>query len=212
MAADNSWDARHNPSGGNSGAIISRPRLGTVDLILQLWRSKLLMILVGLIVFLPFVLLAFTLPTKYESSAGLLISLGEEQVYRPRVGSEAAGVVPEQELLNQAEMELMRSPIVAERVIENLSLERVFPDIVEDRALIALDNPGRDVVLTMKLLGMEAILKDFSVWSTPKSNVIRTSYSHEDPEISADVLNAIIDSYLEYRSEVYLNTLSLIHI
>ena len=208
MAVETVFNARRAVQPIDTGAIVSRPRLGKVDLLLQLWRAKALMTLVALVVSVPFLILALVMPTKYEASAGLLVSLGEEQVYRPRVGSEAAGAIPDQELLNQSELELMRSPVVADRVLSQFSLEDIYPEIAQERALIAAKTPGRDPTIKMNQMGVEAILEDFSAGAAPKSNVIRATFSHKDPEHSAAILNALIDRYLEYRSEVYRSTRS----
>ena len=208
MAVENTWDNRPPLHVVDAGAIVSRPRLGAVDFVLQLWRAKWLMTLVALVTFVPFIMLALAMPTKYEAAAGLLVSLGEEQVYRPRVGSEAAGAIPDQELLNQAELELLRSPVVAERVIEGYDLEVIYPDIAAERAFVAAEFPGRDPVEKLRQMGVEAILKDMSAGAAPNSNVIRASFKHEDAETSASILNAMIDNYLIYRSEVYLSSRS----
>ncbi len=208
MAVDTIWNGRPSVQSIDSGAIVSRPRLGKADLALQLWRAKGLMTLVALVVAVPFVMLAMVMPTKYEASVGLLVSLGEEQVYRPRVGSEAAGAIPDQELLNQSELELMRSPIVAERALDQFSLEEIYPEIAQERALIAVEMPGRDPAIKLRQMGIEAIHEDFSTGATPNSNVIRATFKHEDPEYSALILNTLVDQYLEYRSEVYLSSRS----
>ena len=208
MAVESVFTARPSIQAIDTGAIIPRPRLSKVDLLLQLWRAKGLMTLIALAVALPFVMLALAMPTKYEASAGLLVSLGEEQVYRPRVGSEAAGAIPDQELLNQSELELMRSPEVAERVLSQFSLEEIYPEIAQQRALIASESPGRDPTVKMNQMGVEAILDDFSAGAAPNSNVIRATFKHKDPEHSAAILNAVIDRYMEYRAEVYLSSRS----
>lgn len=208
MAVDTVWNGRPAIQAIDTGAITPRPRLGKADLALQLWRAKALMAIVAIAVAIPFIMLAMAMPTKYEASAGLLVSLGEEQVYRPRVGSEAAGAIPDQELLNQSELELMRSPVVAERVLDQFSLEDIYPEIAQERALIAAEAPGRDPTIKMRQMGVEAIHDDFSAGATPNSNVIRATFKHEDAEHSAEILNAMIDSYLEYRAEVYLSSRS----
>ena len=208
MTVDTTWDSRGAHRGGDTGAIISRPRLGFADFVLQLWRSKGLMTLVAIVTFLPFLLLALAMPTKYEATAGLMVSLGEEQVYRPLVGSEAAGAIPDQELINQAEIELLSSQVVAERVIEKFSLERLYPEIIEERALIAAKIPDRDPMIRMRQMGVSEILDDFHTETWPKSNVIRAYFRHKDADLSADVLNALIEEYVAYRSEVYVSTRS----
>ena len=158
MAAENIWDSRPSIIANDTGGIVSRPRLGKADLIVQLWRAKGLMTLVAIVVFVPFVMFALVMPTKFEASAGLLVSLGEEQVYRPRVGSEAAGAIPDQELLNQAELELIRSPVVADRVLDQFSLEQIYPEIANERAIIAAKLPGRDPTIELRQMGVKAIL------------------------------------------------------
>ena len=208
MAVENIWDSRRQEQVIDVAAVATRPRLGAVDLLLQLWRAKALMFLVAVVVFLPFLLLAFTMPTKYESTSGLIVSLGEESVYRPRVGSEAAGAIPDQELLNQAELELLRSPAVVERVIDAFSLERIYPEIASERAFIAAEKPGRDPMEKMRQMAVKTVLEDFSVGAAPNSNVIRASFKHQDAEVSATLLNALVDSYLQYRSEVYSSSRS----
>lgn len=200
MTVENSWDARVLGRSGDTGAVVSRPRLGFVDLILQLWRTKWLMMLITLLIFLPFLLLALMLPTKYAANAGLMVSLGEEQVYRPLVGSEAAGAIPDQELINEAEIELLSSPVVAERVIEKFSLQTLYPKIAE--------NPKGEPPARLLQMGVKELLDEFGAGANPKSNVVRVTFRHEDPILSAEILNAMIAEYLKYRSEVYLSTRS----
>lgn len=208
MAVEKLWDTRPTVHSVDAGAVVSRPRLGKADLVLQLWRAKGLMALAAIAVFLPFLLLGLAMPVKYEANAGLIVSLGEEQVYRPRVGSEAAGAIPEQESITQAELELLRSSVVADRALDKFSLEQIYPEIAQERALIAAKNPGRDPLIEMRQMAVDTILENYYVGAAPKSNVIRASFKHENSEHSAGILNALIDEYLKYRSEVYVSARS----
>lgn len=206
MAFDSILESRETISAADPRRNLTRPRLGALDLLLQLWRAKLLMTFVAILVFLPFFLFAMSMQTKYEASSGLLVSLGEELVYRPRVGSEAAGAIPEQELLNQAEIELLSSPVVADRVLDKFSIEAIYPEIAQERAFIAADAPGRDPLVRMRQMAASAILDDFSAGAAPKSNVIRATFKHEDAELSAAILNEMVDTYMRYRKEVFASS------
>jgi uncharacterized protein involved in exopolysaccharide biosynthesis len=108
-----------------------RPRLGVADTLLQLWRAKWLMLLV----FVPIALIgiAFTLlaPTKFAANTRLLVRLGQEYVFDPVIGDAAKGAFPQQEEVLQAETELARSPVIAERVIAGIGLSRLYPSFAE---------------------------------------------------------------------------------
>ena len=206
MAVEDTWSGRPHGWGGDTGAIVTRPRLGLGDMLLQLWRAKWLMLLVFLPIFALGLSAAFSMPTRYEAYSRLLVSLGEEQVYRPRVGSEAAGAIPDQEQLIQAELELMRSPVVAERVLDRFDLVDLFPGIAAQREAIAQSSPNVDPDYTLRQLAIDSIMQNFGSGAPPKSSVIRTTFIHEQPDVAADVLNALVEEYLAYRSEVYLSS------
>ncbi len=108
-----------------------RVRLGAADTLLQLWRAKWLM----LFVFLPIVLfgiaIALLVPTKYPAATRLLVRLGQEYVFDPVVGDAAKGAFPQQEEVLQAETELARSPVIAERVIKRIGLAQLYPNLAE---------------------------------------------------------------------------------
>lgn len=174
-----------------------RPRLGIVDTVLQLWRAKWLMLLV----FVPILLLgiAFTLltPNKYTASTRLLVRLGQEYVFDPIVGDAARGAFPQQEEVMQAESELARSPVIAERVIKTVGLSRLYPRLAEAR-LRARDGAG----YTIDQEALEAFAQDLDITSAPKSSILHMTFAHEEPELAAETLNRFVGEYLSYRQEV----------
>ena len=82
-----------------------------------------------LLVFVPILLigLAFTFlaPTKYAASTRLLVRLGQEYVLDPVMGEAGKGAFPQQEDVLQAETELAKSPVIAERVINGIGLPQL---------------------------------------------------------------------------------------
>ncbi len=174
-----------------------RPKLGLADTLLHLWRAKWLMLLV----FVPIVLigLAFTLmtPTKYTANTRLLVRLGQEYVFDPVVGDAARGAFPQQEEVMQAETELARSPVIAERVIRVVGLSRLYPGLAEAR-LRARDGDG--YVIDQEAL--EAFAQGLDVSTSPKSSILHMTFTHEEPELAAATLNQFVTEYQKYRQEV----------
>jgi uncharacterized protein involved in exopolysaccharide biosynthesis len=174
-----------------------RPKLGLADTLLQLWRARWLMFLV----FLPTVLvgIAITLlaPTKYAANTRLLVRLGQEYVFDPMIGGAAKGVLPQQEEVLQAETELARSPVIAERVIAGIGLSRLYPKYAEAK-LRARDGAAYEVGQE----AIEAFAADFEVSAAPKSSILRMTFAHEDPQLAAVTLNRFVTEYMKYRQEV----------
>jgi len=174
-----------------------RVRLGFADTLLQLWRAKWLMFLVFLPIALIGVAIALMIPTKYPASTRLLVRLGQEYVFDPVVGDAARGAFPQQEAVLQAETELARSPVIAERVINRIGLQRLYPRIAEAKARARANE-----VYTIEQKALEAFAQDFEASSAPRSSILRLTYQHEQPQLAADTLNAFVAEYLAYRREV----------
>lgn len=198
---------------GPSGAIEAepgyaraRPRLSFVDLILQLWRAKWLMILVFLPIFILGILAALQMPKTYDSNSRLLIRAGVETSAVTVGNDNARQVTPDVEQVVQAELELLRSPVVAERTLARFPLERLYPKIHEGLQEELAKSPPEDaeaIRFEVAQQTLEAFEKSFRAGAPPKNPVINVSFEHKDPVIAAEVLNAAMGAYLEYRSELF---------
>ncbi len=174
-----------------------RPKLGIADMLLQLWRAKWLMLLVFLPIALIGVAIALLAPTKYSANTRLLVRLGQEYVFDPIVGDAAKGAFPQSEEVLQAEAELARSPVIAERVITGMTLARLYPQLGEAK-LRARDGQTYEVDQE----ALEAFAADFDVSSAPKSSILHMTFAHEDPARAAATLNRFVTEYMKYRQEV----------
>lgn len=183
-----------------------RPRMSFVDLVLQLWRAKWLMILVFLPIFILGILAALQMPKTFESSSRLLIRAGVETsavtvgVDAPRQGA------PDVEQVVQAELEILRSPVVAERTLARFPLERIYPKLAEARQKALSGEPSADPeVIEFEIFQqtMETFAKSFRAGAPPKNPVIGVSFEHKDPETAAEILNAAMGAYLDYRAELF---------
>ncbi|MEP7209735.1 MAG: Wzz/FepE/Etk N-terminal domain-containing protein, partial [Alphaproteobacteria bacterium] len=199
MSVD-TWNERESAGAaapvGNARVGRMRTQLGPGEAVLQLWRAKWLMLLV----FLPIALLgagaSLLFPTRYAASTRLLVTLGQEYVFDPIVGEAGKGAFPQQEEVLQAEAELAASPVIAERVIKQIGLSRLYPKIAEAEAR----TPEKAYALDSQ--AVEAFAKDFSATSAPKSSILKLTFAHPDPQLAATTLNAFVKVYMDYRREV----------
>ena len=96
--------------------------------------------------------------------------------------SESRSVLKRGEVVN-SEIEIITSPAVAEEVVDRL-------DLAEDK------NRARVIYNVNKQIRAEA---------EPESNIIKISFSSQDPEKAAEVANAALDGYLSVRARVALD-------
>lgn len=180
------------------GSSFTRPRLGLIEVGLLLYRAIPLMLLV----FIPLAAVglwgAFQLEKNYVAFSRILVSPSEEYVFRPRVGDGVQNQLPEVDQLTLTEIELLLSPVVAERVLDQFGLERLYPEAAE-----LLADASEEDRYEKSQAGLIALQENFEAYSSPKQSVVFMKFTHRDPQLSADVLNALIDSYLTYRAEIF---------
>jgi uncharacterized protein involved in exopolysaccharide biosynthesis len=174
-----------------------RPRYAAADFVTLLWRERWLMLGTFAIIFGLGLAIALLLPTKYTARSSLLVRLGQEYVYQPRAGATQQGVAPESDQVIQAEIEILSSADVKQRVINALGLSTVFPKLAATAAASARPDPAK-----AQGDAIRALTQDLNISTAPVTPVIRLAYAHEDPVVAARVLNGLVDQYLVYRKEV----------
>lgn len=174
-----------------------RPRLGPADTLLQLWRAKWLMLMALLPVVLVALMFILLTPTHYAANARLLVRLGQEYAFDPVIGDAMRAAFPQQADVLQAEAELARSPVIAERTIRAVGLSRLYPRLAVAR-LRASDGDG--YVIDQEAL--EVFDRNVSVTTSPRSPILHMTFRHEDPGLAAETLNRFVAEYQAYRQEV----------
>ncbi len=168
------------------------------DFIVLLWREKWLMLAVFAVIFALGAAAAFTQKKAYTAHAGLLVRLGQEYVYEPRVGDAGRGAVPESDIVIQAETQILSSAQLRERVIERMGAYRLYPDLQDRYGPAPSGAARRELVLRAS----EAMQRNLSVVTAPDMPTIRLSFRHDDPRVAAETLNVLIDEYRVYRRTV----------
>ena len=173
--------------------VTARPRYGVLDVVGLLFRELILMIVIFLVIFVIGAALAFTLKKNYTATGAVFAGVGQEYVYRPRVGVEAQTQAPQGDQVANAEASILSSSQVRHRVVQALGPAAILGEQPKG-------SPERAQAAARKVLGTS-----LGVGTAPGSAVIQLSYEADDAERAARVLNAVIDQYLAYRREVFLD-------
>lgn len=139
---------------------------------------------------------------KYYSSTGLLLVL----VTREHSGSDGVGTtgpaVVSVEGLNlvQAEAEIVMSDGVLKRALRKVGYETLYPR-VSQRRLFGLLPPLPAEERQQR--AVELLRRDLKAEVREESSIVRVSFRHVDPRLSAETATAVISAYQEHRRSIY---------
>lgn len=178
----------------------------TIDLkkiFFALWHRKNLIIAIFLICILAFASLTFVLSKKYTVTADLYINKTTSSnliEFNPfaldEVGAAGGGVAALMSGGNNAlanEMELIKSPLVIDKVIKENNLVYgkkfgIIPNKREGEYLSAAAFIGKG--------------KNPSFENKKGTNVLTIEYKSKDPELAYNVVNSIINNYIEFYKQI----------
>jgi uncharacterized protein involved in exopolysaccharide biosynthesis len=125
-----------------------------------------------------------------------MIKFGREFIYRPEVGDGGPMVNFNLDGIINAEIRILTSRDLLEKVITTLGMGNLYPGLTKD--------PSSSKV---PLLGVAvgAFEKDLRIESVARSNVINVHFQHEDPNIAAKAVNLLVDLFKEKHLQVYGN-------
>jgi len=136
---------------------------------------------------------ALSTPVTYKAESSLLVRMGREYVYRPEVGRTESARTPSLSEIVNSEVEILASRDLAELVVGELGVERLYPE---------LEGPGPDAYL-----GREKAVLRFREATTVRpvleSSVIKVSYEHEVPQLAADAVNLLVERFKDKHVEVF---------
>jgi uncharacterized protein involved in exopolysaccharide biosynthesis len=199
---DSAWAAGGQPAAPfrRPEAVLVRPRYAPGDFVALLWRERMLMLSVFLVIMALGLAAALMLKTTYLAQSSLLVRLGQEYVYEPSAGDAARGAIPESDEVMQSEVEILSSAQIKERVIDRIGLERIYPSI--GKGYDSATPEQRRMMIGRAVAVMEKSLK---IGFAPGAPVVRIGFEHTDPEMAAQVLNDLLEEYLVYRRSILLD-------
>lgn len=135
---------------------------------------------------------AVMMSPSYKSNSVLMVRLGPE--YLVNADPATTSVFMERKEMVASETAMLTAPELASRVIEDVGLARMYPDLA---AKIDLADPqsARDA-REHALLAFENHL---SVLPVKDSTLLAVSFTSADPFVAAGVLNRLLADYIEQR-------------
>ncbi len=196
------------------------------DFLHVIFKRKAQILLFFLATFCTVVVGTFIVKPTYEATAQILVKIGRESVYVPATGSVRPVInFNRQERIN-SEIEILKSPSLAEKVVlamgptvlyENFKgtepgmvsrlktlikvriagiKDRFFPD--KEKKL----TPDQRKALTLKKATL-TLRKNIDIENVKKSDIVRISFKHTDPQMTAAVVNTLARLYLDRHLEVH---------
>lgn len=176
-------------------------RYALSDLPALLWRERRLMLAVFLTLSVLGMVAALTLKTRYEAYSSVLVRLGQEYVYEPRVGDAGRGTSLDSGRMVQSELEILGAAPLKLRVIERLGLAQTYPDLA--RAYAKAATPAEKTAVMGR--AVRAIEQGLAIETAPNTPIVRVRFSHQDPKAAALILNTLLEEYLIFRRAVLID-------
>ncbi|MBV9997266.1 MAG: lipopolysaccharide biosynthesis protein [Caulobacteraceae bacterium] len=177
----------------------TRPKYALADIPAMLWRERRLMLTVFVAVMVLGTAFALSLAPVYAAHSSLLARLGQEYVYQPRAGEAGQGAVPDNDHVLQSESEILGSDALKLRLVRHIGVARLAPGLAGAYAAGAEDQRQR---IEARLA--ESVGRALKIETATGDPVIRVSYQNRDPQLAAQVLNALLEEFLVYRRTVLL--------
>src|SRR5579871_80515 len=197
---------------GRSASMASPPVSDSADLDFPalgaaLWRKRRKIIIPTLLTALAALVVVQLIPPKYSSEARVLIEERENVYLRPDADKITTDPAVDQEAVT-SQAQIIMSRDVAREVIKKLKLNEkpefdpTLNGVSPVKSLLALIGLVKDPLsMTPEERVLTAYYDRLSVFPVEKSRIIGVVFLSEDPELAAQVANAIADAYLVRQRE-----------
>ena len=156
MIAPSAWTARPAAPAFASDAAYARHPLSADDVLRGMWLQRGLMLVVFLAVLILGLGFAFTLKATYPAHSSLLVRLGQEYVYEPRIGDAGRGALPSTDQVIQSEVEILGSPELHQQVVEAVGVGQIEPSLARKFAAAGPDERATMIAQTTAESGERA--------------------------------------------------------
>jgi polysaccharide biosynthesis transport protein len=176
-------------------------------LLSALRRKAWLLVLIGIAVAAATYLgLSYVAPI-YKAGARVLIEVRESFLTRPRDTTETAVALQVDESAIQSYVEILRSRDIAETVIDRLGLDRrpefdpeARPSVLANLLFLAgLRQSPADTSIRER--AVETYYDRLDIYPVGRSRVIAVDFASPDPQLSAEVANAVTDAFLDVQNQ-----------
>lgn len=163
------------------------------DLLTVFFKHRAKILTIFSIVVVMVTITTFFASPVYEAKSTLLVKYGREYMNLSEVGSSAPMMSLDREAIINSEIQILKSPDLAKRVIESIKLSQMYPDLAKDQSQ---DTRPMDVAIARfeKSLNIEDVMK---------SSVIQVSFEHMNPQIASKSVNLLVDYFREKHLQVF---------
>lgn len=166
---------------------------GLREFLTVVFKHKIRIMVLFLAVVVTVTTASFLITPVYMAESSLLVKIGREYLNRPEVGNNAPVMSLSQEEITNSEIQILNNRDLIEKVITSLQLKNIYPEFLEDSS-------GNVKPLDQAIVKFQ---KSLRVGGVRKSNVIRVSFQHTDPQIAAKALNLLIELFREKHLQVF---------
>jgi uncharacterized protein involved in exopolysaccharide biosynthesis/Mrp family chromosome partitioning ATPase len=172
---------------------------------IALWRRKLLILIPTLLVGALTMVAVNMVAPRYKSEAKIMVEGRENVFLRPEAekGIDRGAADPE---AIATQVQILQSRDIARQVIQQLKLyerpdfDPVLAGTSTFGALLSAIGLGRDrLTMTPEERVMESFYERLTVYAVERSRVITIEFQSANPELSAKVVNAIVDAYIKLQ-------------
>ncbi len=167
-------------------------------LLLLFWYRKALIIKVFSAVLIFFIFITFIMPKKYKVEADLYINKANNSnmvefnpFFIEENGTSGSLIAADTNLIITNELELMKSPLVIDKVIKENNL------IIKKKWGIIPNKKEGEYISTKAFLK-----KNITFVNKKGTNVVTIEYTSKKPEVAYNVVNSIINNYIILHKEL----------
>jgi len=176
------------------------------DVLSVLFKRKVQIILFFIVIVSTVTVGILRMKPTYEAASQILIKIGRENLYVPTAPGSARTnpiiQVNREEQIN-SEIEILISPYLVDQVVQSFGPKVLYPDLKEEDDSPVNARAGGPASQKLFDVAASILRQNLIAKGIEKSNVIEVRFTHPDPKIAAEVVNKLIDLYLERHIEVH---------
>lgn len=139
-----------------------------------------------------------TQPVQYESTASVLVKVGDSELVTPDAfteaqGQNAASAAHMAKQVINSEQVIITSQDVLRDALERVGVKKVYPDIERD---------AEKAKVPPATLAVDKLLKDISIAVNNETNVLMLSLFNTSPKIARATLGALVDATIDKQGLV----------
>lgn len=136
----------------------------------------------------------------YEVVSSVMVKYGREYFYNPV--KKKGGIQPQyyfkiSEWIN-TELEIFRSKELAEKVVESIGVEQLFPKLADK-----VKDKKRLLAMAVSRFG-----KKLQLFHVKESSVINVSFQHQDPEVAVKAVGLLTELFKERHGQIFKDSQS----